>query len=128
MRSDYSSDVAGGMRHVPVSLPRVRWLESDPECPYEPATDTPEVKKSSLPIVPDGVIIKKRTRRNPRPSVPAARWTEAEDKILWEIKDTKTPEEMALKLGRSRKSILQRLRLVKANKKIAEEKNRKRSV
>lgn len=118
--TEYSSDYGGGIRHVPVSLPRVKWLENDPECPYI------LVSESSAPLVPPPAEVTKGVRRrmwlNQKARAPAPRWTKEEDKLILSMKKSRlSAEDMAIKCGRSCKAVKQRLRVLALEK----EKNKK---
>lgn len=116
--TEYSSDIAGGVRYVPVSLPRVKWLENDPDCPYTLAEEVNKPVEPPKPVVPPGVIIKRRQAKARSVRTPAPKWTEEEQKLLIELHKKKVPEgEIAIKCGRSRKAIMQRLRLIAAEEK-----------
>lgn len=127
--TDYSADIAGGSRCLPISLPRVRWLEKDPDCPYDLVENLKKAVEQPKPELPNGVRFKNSYRRSRGSRKPAPRWTPEEDAIALQMRAKKIPEEeIAIKCGRSRKAVMQRLRLIDLSNRDKEKANNKRSV
>ena len=124
--TEYTSDMAGGVRYVPVSLPRVKWLESDPDCPYTLVEEATKPVEPPKPVVPPGVVLKKRSAtRMGAARTSAPKWTAEDHNLLIELHKKKVSEtEIAIRCGRSRKAILQRLRLIAAEEKAKGNKRR----
>ena len=102
-------ETTSGNKISPVSLPRVKWLERDPDCKYQPAPDA-ATENSELEPIP---VLGRRQHKN-------VKWSPEEDLLLLSLLKQRMPEsEVASKLNRTVKSILGRLnRLGYEHKKI----------
>ena len=92
-------ETTSGNRLMPVSLPRVKWLESDPDCKYILVSDipVPTEPKRSPPF------FMQRQRRN-------IKWEKEDDLLLLSMMKQRMPRaEIAMNLDRTVKSIVGRL-------------------
>lgn len=123
--TDFAAEFTGGVRYVSVSLPRVRWLEKDSDCQYTKLKEEelPENKRRAISSV---LRAGRRSKFDKRGRTPAPKWTEEEDKLVLRLKGQGLLfEEIAIKCGRSRKAIMQRLRKLDQESKSKTSKRRK---
>ena len=92
-------ETTSGNRLMPISLPRVKWLERDPDCKYLPVLDVP----ISIEPIREPPIFIRRQRKN-------VKWNREEDLVLLSMMKERIPRAaIALKLNRTVKSLVGRL-------------------